>query len=123
MMMLTVRDKLIAALAKPLPENENDLSVGKFDPWNDVIQGISGSYASDSDDLMIDALIACRDRTHNTFMTTHGFAGEFALYVLSGHGFTEYGTSPRYAWVDDEIADLWQPLIDKWSAYRTVVWA
>lgn len=118
--MLT-REKLEAALAKP---DQYD-TVGDpdcFDPWEDVITGIYGSYSSESDDLMLAALCAVRDKETFDFIKRRGFAGEFALYVLAGHGLLEYGMSPRGGWPDHEIADLWQPLIDKWEAYDRIAW-
>jgi hypothetical protein len=116
------RDKIIAALSKPLAPSPNMITCDHFDPWADVISGIHGSYAEDIDKLMIAAMEAVRDFRGFQFVDQHGLAGEFALYVLSGHGLTDYGTSPLYAWVDASIADLWQPLIEKWKAYAAVVW-
>ena len=116
------RSKLEAALAKPLPESHDMISGDDFDPWGDVIEGIHGHYAKGSDDLMIEALEAVRDGETFTFIDRKGFVGEFVLYVLSGHGLTEYGTSPRGGFPDPSIADLWQPLIDKWKAYKDIAW-
>lgn len=117
----TLRAKLETALAKP-QARENEVSCDDFDPWEDVISGIHGSYASESDDLFIGALIAVRDRTTFDFIKTEGFAGEFALYVLSGHGFLDYGTSPRGGWWDHELEGLLQSLIDKWTEYACIQW-
>ena len=117
------RDKLTAALAKPLPVSPTGVSLDHFDPWRDVLTGIHGSYAEDMDALMIEALEAVRDRATFAFIDRRELAGEFALYVLSGHGLTDYGTSPRGGWPDYDIADLWQPLIDKWRAYSAVMWS
>ncbi len=119
---MTVRTKLEAALAKPLPRDEMDRGIDTFDPWSDVIEGIFGNYSAESDDVMIDALKAVRDKQPFEFIDRRGFLGEFVLYVLAGHGLTEYGTSPRGAWPDFAIEDLWQPLIDKWEAYADIVW-
>jgi len=119
----TKRARLEAALAKPLTD---DTGVGHFDlfsPWWDVIQGINGSYASECDELMIAALEAVRDGETFEFIDDHGFLGEFALYVLAGHGLTDYGTSPRGGWPDGEIKDLWDPLIAKWKAYAEIQWS
>lgn len=118
---LTVRSKLEAALAKPIAE-PNETSCDDFSPWGDVIEGIHGSYASESDDLFIGALKAVRDGQTFDFAKERGFAGEFALYVLSGHGYLNYGTSPRGGWWDEELEGLLQPLIDKWKAYAAVQW-
>lgn len=120
--MSEVRAKLQAALNKPLPEHHDLMRLEVFDPWEDVISGIFGSYASICDTLMIDALEAVRDKKTFEFIDTYGVAGELALYILAGHGLTEYGTSPRGAWPDPEVADLWQPLIDKWRAYYRIYW-
>lgn len=115
------REELQAALSKPLPQTEHDLGSPEFfDPWEDIIQGIYGNYAAESDDLMIEVMEAVRDRTTFDLVKAKGFIIEFLLYVLAGHGLTEYGTSPRGGW--PEHADLWQPLIDKWKAYRAVAW-
>lgn len=116
-----VRASLEAALAKPLPEKDQIVHTEVFDPWMDVIHGISGSYSSESDDLMVDALEAVRDGKTFEFVDAWGFAGEFALYVLDGHGLIDCGTSPRGGWPANEVSDLWQPLIDKWNAYRDIV--
>lgn len=118
----TIRAKIERALAKPLPERGGVVHSEVFDPWQDIITGIHGSYSPDSDDLMIGAMEAVRDRATFAFIEKRGFVGEFMLYVLSGHGLTEYGTSPRGAWADFAIADLWQALIDKWRGYADVVW-
>lgn len=120
--MSELRKSLEAALAKPLPNKEEGVHSEVFDPWQDVITGIYGSYSSASDELMIGALEAVRDKTTFDFIKDN-FAAEFALYVLAGHGLTEYGTSPRGAWADFAVEDLWQPLIDKWRDYYEIVWA
>jgi hypothetical protein len=116
------RDQLERALAKPVAVDGYDIYPDCFNPWDDVIHGIYGDYASKSDDLMIEALKAARDRTTFDFIDRDGFSAEFALYVLAGHGMTDYGTSPRGGWPKYTIADLWQPLIDKWEAYRVARW-
>jgi hypothetical protein len=118
---LKIRKRLETALAKPLPESD-DVYDYQFNPWCDVIQGIDGSYASCSDALMIEALEAVRDQKTFDFIDRAGFAGEFALYVLSGQGLTDYGTSPRGGFPKHEIRDLWQPLIEKWRAHYEIVW-
>lgn len=116
------REKLEAALALPLPSVEDEIGCdGIFNPWDHVIHGIHGDYSSESDDLMIEVLEAVRDRKTFELIDEKGFIVEFLLYVLSGHGLTDYGTSPRGGF--PEHLDLWQPLIDKWKAYREVKWA
>lgn len=117
-----LRAKILAALAKPLPEASDALHSGVFDPWGDVISGFYGNYASECDRLFIGAMEAARDTTTFSFVDREGFAAEMVLYILAGHGMLNYGTSPRGGWPDEEIADLWQPLIDKWRAYTEVVW-
>lgn len=113
--------ELKATLDKPLP-TKDDLGVSEFfNPWDDVIHGIYGGYSSESDDLMIEVMEAVRDRKTFDLIDRKGFAAEFMLYVLAGHGLTEYGGSPRGGWPMHD--DLWQPLIDKWKAYRAVAWS
>lgn len=121
---MTLREKLEIALAKPIPlyaSCEGDPEY--FDPWEDIIQGIYGDYSSQSDELMIAAIKAVRDKTTFELIKDWGFSIEFALYVLAGHGLLNYGTSPRGGWPHHEIEDLWQPLIDKWEAYAEAVWS
>jgi len=120
--MTDLRARLVAELNKPI----GDLSMAThgtlFDPWGGVIEGIYGGYSSESDDLMIKVLEAVWYRTTIDLIAAEGFAAEFMLYVLAGHGLIEYGTSPRGGWPDPTVADLWQPLIDKWKAYATAQW-
>lgn len=115
------RVKLLAALEMPSPSNDV-IGLDAFDPWEHVIKGIHGGYARDCDDLMIEALEAVRDGKPFEFMDRRGLAGELALYILSGHGLTEYGTSPRGAWPDPDVTDLWNQLIAKWKEYAAYVW-
>lgn len=122
-MKIVSRESLSAALALPLPQHCDDLSYLEFfNPWDHVLQGIHGGYSKQSDDLLIETLEAVRDGKTFELMRQHGFAAEFMLYVLSGHGMTEYGTSPRGGWPAPGLLDLWQPLIDKLKAYREVAW-
>ncbi len=121
--MINLREKLRLALDKPQPDPGYVGEEGRFDPWEDVIQGVYGSYASWCDVLMIAALKAVRDRTTFEFMEDHPFIAEFLLYMLAGHGYTEYGTSPRGGWPDPAVEDVWQELIDKWEAYSAIAWA
>lgn len=115
------RATLESALAKPLPNSQEDLGLEEFfNPWDDIVQGIYGSYSSESDRLMIATLEAVRDGKSFELIDKEGFIIEFMLYVLAGHGLTEYGSSPRGSWPDQR--DLWQPLIDKWKGYAAVAW-
>lgn len=118
----SLRDRLKAALDKPLPEKDYVVHSEVFNPWEDIISGIYGSYAFESDALMIGALEAIRDRNASYYIEQHGFAAEFMFYVLAGHGFLEYGTSPRSGWPNATIVNLWDDLIEKWKAYASIVW-
>lgn len=118
----SMRDKIVAALSKPSVDDVGEIHGEVFDPWHDVISGISGSYAAQSDALMIGALEAVQNGKTFEFIDRNGFAGEFALYVLAGHGMTEYGTSPRGAWPDPALKDLWPWLIGKWKDYYEIQW-
>ena len=117
-----LREKLQAALSKP-QAGQDAVSCDDFDPWGDVIEGIYGGYSEQSDALFIAALLAVRDKTTFDFIRENGFAGEFVLYVLAGHGLLNYGTSPRGGWWDESLEGLLQPLIDKWSEYASIQWA
>ncbi len=120
--MTDIRKELERVLAKPLPDDDQTIHLDAFDPWEDVIHGIYGCYSSESDEVMIATLKAVRNRTTFDLIKERGFIVEFMLYILAGHGLTEYGTSPRGGWPDHDIEDLWQPLIDKWEAYAQRVW-
>jgi len=117
-----VRDRILAALNKRLPESPDDISLERFDPWSDVVSGVAGSYAEEMDEIFIEALEAARDLRMMQFIKERGLAAEIVAYVLSANHLTDYGTSPRGGFPDHELKDLWQPLIDKWKAYREIVW-
>lgn len=124
------RDDLQRVLAKPMTTSADEVGYLDeethepihFDPWEDVIKGIYGHYAAYSDTLMISALKAVHERTTFEFIKEAGFAGEFALYILAGHGLTEYSTSPRGAWAEPAVADLFPLLIERWETYARIMW-
>ena len=120
--MKSTNKKLSLVLQKPLPDIGFVGEEGTFYPWEDVIHGIAGCYASQSDSLMIDTLKAVRDRTTFALIEKHGFIVEFMLYVLAGHDLTEYGTSPRCGWPAPDVEDMWQELINKWESYAAIAW-
>lgn len=110
---------LAEVLAKPDASNEEELGDSRyFNPWSDLFPHIYGNYSGVMDELFIDALKACHSRQHQAFHAKYGDMGELALYILAGHGLTEYGTSPRFAWPDLTIADQWPLLITKYENYR-----
>jgi hypothetical protein len=119
---MTLREKIIQALEKPNASDAQGFSMDEFDPWGDIVKGIHGSYNSACDELMLDALKAVCDKTTYAFIDDYGLAGEMALYILSGHGLTDYGTSPRGTWPDHSIADLWPAIIDKWEKAAEIRW-
>lgn len=116
-----LRKRLEDALAKPLAE-QDCVSCDDFDPWADVLQGIDGCYSLACDLLFVEALKAVRDNSTFDFIKTSGLAGEMALYVLSGHGYTECGVSPRGGWWNHTLDGLLKPLIDKWEAHCRIQW-
>lgn len=118
-----LREKLEAALAKPTPTKDDLGDSEFFDPWEDLISNIYGSYSSESDDLMIEVLEAVRDGKTFDLIKEKGFVAEFMLYILAGNGWLEYGTSPRGGWPIHSVKDLWQPLIDKWEEYYEASWS
>ena len=124
------RAGIVAALRKPLPPDADHMGViGHddqniyFDPWEDIVKGIHGHYSSASDEIVLAAMKAVQNKKPFEFIDQHGFAGEFVLYVLSGHNLLEYGSSPRGGWPAPHVSDLWQEIIEKWEAYCAVVWA
>lgn len=119
---MNLRQRITVALTKPLPPSSDELYSDYFSPWDDIIQGFSGSYNSECDRLMICALQALKCRSTSAFIDREGLPGEFVLYLLDGHRVLECGTSPRCSWFDDDIADLADPLISKWRAYAVAVW-
>ena len=119
---MTLREKIIQALEKPNASDAQGFSLDEFDPWGDIVHGIHGSYNSACDEIMLEALKAVRDKTTYAFINDYGLAGEMALYILSGHGLTDYGTSPRVAWPDHTIADLWSVIIYKWERAAEIRW-
>jgi len=117
-----IRRKLIEAMDKPVAKNQDDRDEYSFDPWEDIVGGIYGSYSSQSDEYMIITLKAVQE--HKTFeaIDEHGFIIEFMLYVLAGKELIDYGGSPRGGWVSFEIEGLWPKLIEKWEEYYKAEW-
>lgn len=116
------RKELEAALSKPLMDSGCGPSVDEFDPWGDIIKGIYGNYNASCDILFIEALKAVRDGTQREYLNKYQWAGELTLHTLAGHGLTDYGTSPRGAWPDWELKDLWDNLIEKWIHHYELHW-
>lgn len=88
-------EQLAAAIALPLPIFDIPFAYACFNPWSDIIKGIAGHYSTESDTVMIEVLEAVRDRRTYELIEDKGFAAEFLLYVLAGHGLIDYGSSPR----------------------------
>lgn len=121
--MNSVREKLLEALSKPNPTEDYNLGdPDYFDPWQDVISNIFGSYAGFCDVYFIETLKSIRDKTTSDLLEYRGKVAELILYIIAGHGLTDYGTSPRYPWPAHDIEDLWGTLIEKWEAYSEVAW-
>lgn len=113
---------LAEILAKPdVPSEDDIIDPDYFHPWNDLFPHIYGSYSGGMDEVFIAALKTLRgDNSKPVFRAKYGELGELVLYILAGHGFTEYGTSPRSAWVEPSIAPVWDLLITKWEKYHEV---
>lgn len=117
-----LRRKLLDALSKPLPERDQIVHREVFDPWYDIFKGFDGMYSSACDSLMVEALEVVKDQKTFNFINRLGLPAELSLYLLSGQGFTEYGTSPRGGFPSFEVSDLWDELISKWKDYYEIVW-
>ena len=116
------REKLLKALNKPDCVDNNDVGDDDFfNPWEDVIEGIFGCYCSGMDQIFIRSFEAVRDGK-NFELIQKGYEYEFALYVLAGQYYTDYGTSPRVGWPDSWCDDLWDKIIEKWKAYFKAQW-
>ena len=116
------RERLLAALSKEDSKSEYDLGdLGFFNPWEDIIQTVYGSYSRQSDDVFIKTLEAIRDRATLPLIQS-GFEYELAIYVLAGHGYVNYGGSPISGWPDSWCADLWDKIIEKWKKYYKIAW-
>lgn len=121
--MMSLREKLEVALAKPVATGPNpDIHSEVFNPWDDVIEGVAGDYSSECDRIMIAALKALMNRDLKAFLASEGLAGEITIYILTGHGFVDYGIGPTGGWPDLDIQDLWGPLIVKWEEYYHETW-
>ena len=119
----SARDRILAALEKPQVEDDIGLIDGdKFNPWGDVVLGISGHYAEAADTFMVELLEAVQNQTIPDLRERHGLAADMGLFTLAGQGMLDYGGSPYGGWVPGELVDLWQPLIDKWKEHNNIVW-
>ena len=116
------RERLLAVLSKDDCKSEYDLgNLDFFNPWEDIIKTVYGSYSRQSDDVFIKTLEAIRD-SDTLPLIQSGFEYELAIYVLAGHGYVNYGGSPIGGWPDSWCADLWDKIIEKWKKYYKIAW-
>lgn len=114
--------RLRAALDKPIAEDRHMQSVDEFDPWEDIVTGVIGSYNSALDRLAIDVLKAMRDRkTFDLVESDRGLAAELMLNIFATW-LGEYGSSPRGLWPAYHLKPMWDELIEKWEAYAAMHW-
>lgn len=115
-------ERLRAALDKPTPQAEDDISDAFFNPWDDLIDGCVGAYDEDLDRLAIDVLKAVRDRTTFSLLRTdRGLAAQLFMHMLSTE-LCDYGSSPRGLFPRSTVAPMWDELIAKWEAYAAATW-
>lgn len=116
-------------LSLPMPQDEFTVGAqGYFDPW-DAFDGIVGAYNSTIDAVAIKTLEAIRDKaTFDLLDSKHGLFVEFFLHILAGHGYVEYGTSPRGPWPTHTVGAshgtdaLWGDWIARWREWYRLQW-
>lgn len=119
---IEARNRLRAALDKPLPANFEAYGEEEFDPW-DLLDGCTPSYSSDIDDLAIEVLKAVRDRkTFDLLDGENALAANLFMHMLADW-LCDYGVSPRGVFPAFSVEDMWQELIDKWEAFAKGKWS
>jgi len=109
-------------LNKPIPVDDQSITTETFSPWNDVIDFfVGGGYSSEIDDIFINALWAAKGGNLSYFRDAYGVMGELVFGILVGADVFDYGTSPRYPFLNISQEQL-DRLISNWERYYVAVW-
>lgn len=112
-------ERVAAELAKPMPEERDDLmDADRFHPWN-ILPAIHGNYSSDFDDCAIEVLTALIE---NNFNGRHDLAAEMLREMLCVANLCDYGSSPRVCFPTPGFAALLPELLARWKDYYQLHW-
>lgn len=104
-------------LDRPMAESLETQSCDNFDPW-DIFPTLYGSYDSEFDDCALDVLRDLRDgEPRRRDLPARMLREMFCVADLC-----DYGMSPRSCFPTRQFKALLPELIEKWEAYRRMMW-
>ena len=105
-------ERLKALTDMPLAEQRCLIPDQHFDPWG-AFDGVAGSY---NDEIDVACISVLRRITDGNFFAADALE-EFFAYLLCGHDYCDYGTSPRGCFCYPEIKPLLHLWADKWEEF------
>lgn len=114
-----------AELAKPLPQDDQDVGDDVFDPW-EIFPCLYGSYSMAFDDMALLVLgnirLAAQERWDEQNWSEETLAHEMFREILCNADLCDYGASPRTCFATLAFREVLPELIDKWVAWSRVHW-
>ncbi len=119
-------DKVRSELAKPLPQDEDELGAeGTFDPWA-LFPSLYGTYSQAFDDMALLVLrnlqLAAEGRWDEQNRAEE-LAHEMFREMLCNSELCDYGSSPRVCFATEPFKSVLPDLIAKWEAFSHIHWA
>lgn len=124
---MTIRERLLAYIATNPGDNRDDTKDYHEDveEFPDILGVPYCHYSQQVDEdiiFVIEKMLPPQSMYSSEIAQEKGWSDEYVeliKYILCGAGLAEYGTSPRGAWIDHEVADLMPAVIARWRR----VWA
>ncbi len=111
------QQRVVQALALPLPENEHDFGEGVFDPW-ELFPCLYGTYSGEYDQCAIQVL----QELHSGEKLRDDLASEMFREILCTSHHCNYGSSPRVCFPTLPFKETLPLLIEKWKAWSLICW-
>ena len=113
-----VTARLEALLALPMPEADDLVHEGVFNPWR-LLPGVYGSYSSDFDQCATDVLteVASGEKIRGDL------GAEMFREMLCTANLCEYGTSPRFCFPTPGFKPFLPEILARWKAYSHIMWS
>jgi hypothetical protein len=119
-------DLFVQQMSKPATLSDELLRECHFEPWN-IFPCVFGTYSAAFDNVALEVL--CEMRAKSIYGLWDGIhydtiAHDMFREILCAQNFCTYGTSPRYCFPQPGhvFSERLIELIEKWEAYRIVVW-
>ncbi|MDJ0921057.1 MAG: hypothetical protein QNI84_08005 [Henriciella sp.] len=117
---LGIRAQLEHYVSTPPVDTEDPVSIEvRNDFWSDILDVQCGGYGTAVDE---DVMFVLDKMSRNEFVASKvahekgwpASYAEFISYVVCSAGLADYGSSPRGAWIFDDLKDLIPAVIERW---------